>query len=786
MNKILKTFIFSAMLVSPALAKEMRAPSYPLISIDPYMSVWSSVDTLYSSNPVHWTNHDMPLTGILTVDGVPYRFMGIDNGSRVEIAPHSEIAEWSCEAGVAPFGTSKLLPDTWAPRPGTVMEGDICFSRQFTIPEHLRGNKIWLDITYEQEAELWLNGKKLEVPENGALHYQLPIPDSILNFGNDNTVEMKVTHPEGEYGIADIGVWAEIPAKNNTVVAKQIGLPDFQPTATRYEFECGSIKLNLEFLAPLLLDDLELLARPVNYINYTYESLDGKAHDVGISFEAGHQWAVNLPGQAVETGTVKDGKLIFGTIASVAQPILEKWGDDLRIDWGKLYIGGDGKNAKVELTDRTVTYSISYKKSNSGAGCVLVAYDDIYALEYMHERLRPYWNRKGNSTILTQLQQGWKERFDVAKRSTEFDNRLIADATKAGGDAYARLIAMTYRQGVHAHKLLEAPSGKLLYLSKENFSNGSVGTVDLTYPSSPLFLLYNPELLKGMMNGVFEYCASKDWGKPFAAHDIGRYPKANGQNYGGDMPVEESGNMLILAAAIAKAEGNAEYARENWDLLTTWANFLLENGLDPENQLCTDDFAGHLAHNANLSIKAILGIASYGQLSGMLGDKNTEQKWIGIAKKYAEEWNKLADDGDHYRLAFDKPGSWSMKYNLVWDNLLGLNIFPEEVTQKELPWYKRHGNMYGLPLDSRESYTKSDWLVWIASMAPTRGEFEAFISPLDNFYTETTDRIPMTDWYWTHRPEARHYREHATDKAFRARSVVGGHFMKLLKDKWNK
>lgn len=138
-----------------------------------------------------------------------------------------------------------------------------------------------------------------------------------------------------------------------------------------------------------------------------------------------------------------------------------------------------------------------------------------------------------------------------------------------------------------------------------------------------------------MMTSIFDYNASKRWTKPYPAHDLGVYPIANGQIYGADMPVEESGNMVILSATIAKIEGNANYVKKYWDLLTIWTNYLVENGLDPENQLCTDDFAGHWAHNANLSLKAIMGITGYSEMAHMLGMNDVADKYAAIAKDMA-------------------------------------------------------------------------------------------------------------------------------------------------------
>jgi Glutaminase A six helical-hairpin domain len=381
----------------------------------------------------------------------------------------------------------------------------------------------------------------------------------------------------------------------------------------------------------------------------------------------------------------------------------------------------------------------------------------------------------------------------LKKQCEAFDAELMQDLRNAGGEEYASLAALAYRQCFAAGKFVADANGKPLQFCKENHSNGCIGTSDVFYPMSPQFLLFGPTLAKSFIVPFMNYAASERWKFPFAPHDLGTYPKANGQVYGGgertqenQMPVEESGNLLILVGAIARMEGNAEFAKLYWKQLEQWAEYLKQKGFDPENQLCTDDFAGHLAHNVNLSAKAIIGLGSFARLCEMrarnehASEFNAKaQQYMGLAREFASRWAKEADDGDHYRLAFDRPETWSQKYNLIWDRILDLNLFPDEVARKDMNFYKRAQNGFGLPLDNRKDYTKLDWITWTATLTQNRSDFEALIHPVYKFLNESPVRSPMTDWYDT---------KTAKKIGFTARPVVGGVFAQLLYDKtiWKK
>lgn len=246
-------------------------------------------------------------------------------------------------------------------------------------------------------------------------------------------------------------------------------------------------------------------------------------------------------------------------------------------------------------------------------------------------------------------------------------------------------------------------------------------------------------------------------------------------NHTGVEGEEACGNMIICVAALAHIEGNAEFAGQWWPLITKWVHYLERFGFDPGNQLCTDDFAGHLAHNANLAVKSIVAIACYGRLSGQLGDQAAARKYTEMAKAMVPKWMEAAKGGAEggYRLAYDRPGTWSMKYNLVWDKVLGLDLFPRSVFEAEVNAYSRLIRPFGLPLDNRRTWTKTDWELWCACLTDSRRHFDLIVDSVYRFADETPSRVPFSDWYWTDNSRYIH---------FIGRSVIGGVFMPMLCD----
>ncbi len=659
-----------------ASAQPFRPPSVPLVTFDPYLSIWSAADHLTDRPTQHWTKRTQSLVSLIRIDGVAYRLMG-----------------------------------------------------------------------KEPESVPALPQKALQVT----------------------------------------------------------------PTRSIYDFENEKVHVTMTFMRPALPGDLDAMALPLSYITWEARSTDGQEHAVSLYDSTSSQLVVNKNDEKVRWEREKAGSLTALRMGTAEQDVLGSSGDDHRINWGYAYAAASSAQTKAAIgADKVLLEAFLADGSLPGADDarmpravndeqpvlgfvfdfgkvgsapvmrqVIVAYDEIYAIKYFGRKLLPYWRRNG-VTVMQMLEKAAREYPDLARRCAEFDEQLTADATKVGGAKYAQMCALAYRQCACACGLAADANKQPLFFTKENTSNGDIATVDVFFPMDPQWILLSPALAKATLVPILSYAASWHWKFPNAPHDLGTYPIARGTDDGGEgMPVEESGNMLILCDAVSQIDGNARFVKPWWPKLTQWAEYLEKYGLDPENQLCTDDFMGHLAHNANLSIKAILGLACYGDMCRLRGDTAGAEKYRQIAKVDAEHWVKVAADDAHFRLAFDKPGTWSQKYNLVWDRILGLNIFPPEVAQKEIDHYKTVMQRYGVPLDSRTKLTKTDWSFWSATLAGSQADFETLISPIYDYLNQTTARSPFVDSYET---------DNVHSDGMHARPVIGGVFIKMLADRavWTK
>ena len=647
--------------------KITRLPAFPLITHDPMFSIWSNADVPTAEDPIHWSGAKKKLRGVITVDGVRYRFLGRP--------------------------TCKTMP----------------------------------------------------------------------------LISSRVT-----------------------------------PLSTVYTFCAAGVQLTLSFTSALLPDDLDILSTPISFIRYDVICVDGQDHDITVELWAFadfcHAGEYEPP---MRLDFYSEGGLNYGYMGRLQQNILGGSGDQISCDWGYLYLASEDE---IDEAPERIDLMLRHRKHAVGEihTLLLMGYDDIASINYFGRILPAYYQRTGK-TITQALREFYDRRHEILERCAAFDEALLTEARSKGGEDYALILSAAYRQSIAAHKLVADLDGTPLFISKENDSNGCAATVDVSYPSVPLFLMYCPELVRGMLRPIFRFARMPVWTYDFAPHDVGRYPILTGQVYGArqrakhqamgiahppyylypatadayllhrQMPVEESADMLLMVASCGKADGDYTLAKENLDLLEQWCRYLQEFGNDPGEQLCTDDFAGHLAHNVNLSAKAILGIAAFGQILQALGQGEKAEAYFRQAKEMMESWLVRADAGGYTRLAFGADG-WSMKYNLVWDRLLGLDLIPDTFYEKEIASYLPRMERYGLPLDSRAPYSKTDWILWTAAMAPEE-DFPKFVAPVADYLRQTDTRVPFSDYYDT---------ETGRYEKFIARSVQGGLFMPLLMDRWAK
>lgn len=594
--------------------------------------------------------------------------------------------------------------------------------------------------------------------------------------------------------------------------AKRIPQTHLNITAftTDYIFENEKAKLFVSFVSPLPLKDKKTLSCPVCYINYKIEKKTAQTAKITLALNGDLCCNEDYPDKMVRGGIYKLSGFETAFIGLKRQAPASRAHDEQQADWGNFYLAGESAYytqkpfADMEVNGASENWIVATNQKDKGK--ILIGFDDLVSIVYFGEYVRGYYFKDGK-TIIDALVETWNTSQKI-DRQLEREDRDWRQRAKAYGEEYLTVIYASLRQSIAAHKLVETAKGDILFLSKECGSNGCIGTVDVSYPSLPLYLLVDTEYVKGMMRPIFDFARMPVWNYDFAPHDVGTYPICNGQVYGlklpesisekgqgefyaypythpdiylmpaninafdfnRQMPVEECANMIIMAYACYYFDGDQTIIRKNYDLLSAWVKYLVKYGLKPENQLCTDDFAGHLKNNINLAIKATVAIGCFAEINKFM--EKDYKTYRSTAKKFAREIEKFGAGFKHLPLTWDDTDeSFSMKYNFAFDKVLKLNLFSQATFDKEIECYLQRICPFGVPLDMRKDFVKSDWTLWVTVLTNDIEKRRKLIAPVCEFLKKSEDRVPFSDLY-----------NAKTGKYswFKNRTTQGGCFMPLL------
>jgi hypothetical protein len=589
-------------------------------------------------------------------------------------------------------------------------------------------------------------------------------------------------------------------------------------TATRSVFtlQAGGVQITLEYLSPIEPGDLQRQSIPMAWVLVTAQSIDGASHDVSLYLDVSGEWLSGDPGQQFTWAPVSvpysGGTLQAWTMQLAEQQILTEIDD--RAQWGTIvlatpqipgltYQAGPSGTVRTQFVDQGVLLNTDDSSYTSIGGDGYPSFG--FALDLGQVGSQPQTRQFSLGQVRTPLvsylgtplQPLWTEYFsdwqqmlaffhaDIAgarQRANTLDAKVSADASKAGGANYEALCVLSLRQAYGATELAVGPDNTPWAFMKEISSDGDTSTVDVMFPASPVWIYLDPQYLSLLLRPIFGYPASGQWTARYAPHDLGLYPVASGypHNGGENMPVEESGNMIIMAAAYTRAAPGTTalvYLQANYRWLKRWADYLVATLPDPGLQNQTDDFAGTIAHSVNLALKGIVAVAAMGQIAHICGEQADASHYRDKARQFIAYWlqHAQAPGNGHLGLTYRRPGrrdrAWGTTYNAYPDALLGTGLVPDSVAAEQAAFYRGKINRFGLPLQTPHRYGKTDWQMWLAAWLHHHPIGQELIEREYRYANTTRSRVPFCDLYDTISGDQVY--------GFEARPVQGGVFALL-------
>ncbi|KAI2627772.1 DUF1793-domain-containing protein [Hypoxylon sp. NC1633] len=712
----------------------LRPPAIPLAVRSPYTSAWASTvaqGTLNSQSPIFWYGQGLGWEGIVVVDGDSYEYMGtiindlpelpyFNKSIPQEVKFDSQYSNFTFLAGPVTITASFFSP---------VVPKDICRS---SIPLSYLTTTVTSNDGQPHHVQFYsdVNGQWIGLGNEFDIIKEFHIgPLGGNGTGNGTDVPTSwILRPRVPSLFAEanqIPRWGNFSYTTSSVGATNFTYQSGSATSVRFGF------VNNRFLT----NDAGSTARGFG----NQEPVYAFSHDMGTVMETSVRYSI-------------------GSIQSPAVRYLHKGGLSNLAPWWERCYGEMHDMIRFHWNDFDTVSILANEfetklRADNGT--------DQYGQQYEYDPSNAYgFLEPGNATG-------------------------IAVPFVSEAESYYAIVALSARQVMGAYVMAVPPSApdadnvEPLMFQKEISSNGNINTVDVLYPTTPFFFYANPTLLKYILQPLYELQEGSFYPNTYSSHDIGtHFPLATGHVEGTDeyMPVENSGNSILMSYAYYKFTGDFGWLSSHYQLLRQFAQYLIDFSLVPSAQLSTDDFAGELANQTNLAIKGIVGLQAMSHISRIIGNLDDAANFADKATSYYAQWEGYAIDpsGKHTLLAYQWRSSWGLLYNIYFDKLLNLGLVDPKLYEMQSAWYAQVSQVYGVPLDNRHHYTKSDWEIWAAATC-SQTTRRLFVNAVAYWLNETTTNLPFSDLY-----EVVGTGDYPLQiDHFSARPVVGGHFALL-------
>jgi len=587
-----------------------------------------------------------------------------------------------------------------------------------------------------------------------------------------------------------------VASPNDNTEAGTVTAATYTSTHSTFTVRAGSREFTLDFFSPVSPKNYVRQSLPFSYLTVTvtagdsasvqvYSDIDsswiGQTSDSNWGYStSGKTGVFQIEGNGAATYSQNDngqalwGSAIYATRPSDSSTLSTEAGPRVAVR-DQFISNGSLSGNHAEWTSDGVVGFVHDLGTMASASAVTFAIGHVRekSIDFLGAAQTGYYRATYKNTTAAVVH--FLDDYSSANsESSNFDDLIDSTGTSSYGSNYSDILALSVRQ-VYGGIEITIPNDSLdtddvRAFIKEISSDGNINTVDVIYATFPIFYSLSPEYLKLLLLPVFEYQASDDYTKPYAVHELGAsYPNATGHPEDGEeMPIEESGNIIILTYAYEKASGNTDLSSTYSAQLKQYAEYLYENGLYPASQLSLNDALGELVNQTNLAVKAAVGLSVYGALTDQKNYTTTGQEW---ADKIWTD-NVGTDDAGTRFLTQYNTTPWFLVFNHYPDVLFDLDIFPDEVYNATTDFYPTVRGTAGVPLDGGISWGQTNWQSFVA--ATVTGEArDLFVNDLHAYLANGLNTAPWSDRYWV---EASNGYSAGQSYSFRARPTLGSHF----------